>query len=75
MMKQTTVNRFREWAKSHGDNDVFNAGTDSWTKQEFGVKFLGETPKKSAKPINIDVKEEPNADLEGTLETGHSEES
>jgi aryl-phospho-beta-D-glucosidase BglC (GH1 family) len=74
-MKSTTIIRFNEWAKTHSDTDVFNAGVDSWTKKDFAVAFLGETPKKTANPINIDVKEELNADLEGRLETGHIEES
>jgi hypothetical protein len=74
-MKQTTINRFRKWAHGKDDHEVFSAGTDSWTKKDFAVAFLGETPKKTANPINIDVKEELNADLEGTLETGHIEES
>jgi hypothetical protein len=74
-MKQTTINRFREWAHGKDDSEVFSAGTDSWTKADFEAAFLGETPKKTANPINIDVKEELNADLEGTLETGHIEES
>jgi len=74
-MKQTTINRFREWAKTHDDHEIFSAGTDCWTKQEFSVAFLGETPKKTAKPINIDVKVEKDADLERPLETGHIEES
>nr|DAU83279.1 MAG TPA: hypothetical protein [Caudoviricetes sp.] len=74
-MKQTTINRFREWAKTHSDNEVFSAGTDSWTKNDFEVKFLGGKPKKIEKPINIDVKEELNADLDTALDSGHSEES
>lgn len=74
-MKSTTINRFREWAKSHDDHEQFSAGASTWTKAEFEVAFLGVEPKKTAKPINIDVKEELNADLEGTLETGHIEES
>jgi hypothetical protein len=74
-VKSTTIIRFREWAKSHDDHETFSAGTDIWTKQEFAEKFLGQTPKKSAKPINIDVKEELDADLEGTFKTGHIEES
>lgn len=74
-MKQTTINRFREWAKHHSDDEVFSAGVDSWTKHEFEVAFLGKTAKKSTKPINIDVKVEEHADLERTLETGHTEES
>jgi hypothetical protein len=73
-MKQTTINRFREWAKTHDDHEIFSAGTDSWTKQEFAVAFLGETPKKTANPINIDI-EVKHADLERPLETGHTEES
>lgn len=74
-MKQTTINRFREWAKSHTDADVFHAGSESWTKSEFEVEFLGAQPKKSPKPINIDVKEETHADLDTAFETGHTEES
>lgn len=74
-MKQTTINRFREWAKHHGDSDVFSAGVDSWTKSEFETAFLGGTPKKTQNPINIDVKVENNADMERPLETGHTEES
>ena len=74
-MKSTTINRFREWAKTHDDHEQFSAGASTWTKAEFEVAFLGVEPKKTAKPINIDVKEELNADLEGTLETGHIEES
>jgi hypothetical protein len=74
-MKQTTINRFREWAKSHSDTDVFSAGFDSWTKQEFAVAFLGETPKKTPKPINIDVKVNEDADVERTFDPGHIEES
>jgi hypothetical protein len=73
-MKQTTINRFREWAKSASDSDVFHTGSDSLTKQEFAAA-LGETPQKTANPINIDVKVEEDADLERTLETGHIEES
>lgn len=73
-MKQTTINRFREWAKSHTDADVFHAGSDSWTKSDFEVEFLGAKPKKSPKPINIDI-EVKHADLERPLETGHTEES
>jgi hypothetical protein len=74
-MKQTTINRFREWAKHHGDDEQFSAGTETWTKHEFAVKFLGEKPKKLAKPINIDTKVEVNADVERTFETRHTEES
>ena len=74
-MKQTTINRFKEWAKTHSDDEQFSAGVDTWTKSEFEVAFLGVEPKKIAKPINIDVKVDTNADLEGTLETGHIEES
>ncbi len=74
-MKQTTINRFREWAKTHSDDEQFSAGTETWTKHEFAVKFLGEKPKKIAKPINIDIKVETNADLDTTFKTGHTEES
>jgi len=74
-MKQVTINRFREWAKTHSDTDVFSAGFDSWTKHDFEVNFLGVTPRKTAKPINIDVKVTENADVETTFETGHTEES
>lgn len=74
-MKATTINRFREWAKSHGDDETFSSGTQLWTKYDFEVAFLGRTAKKSENPINIDVKVENNADMERTLETGHTEES
>ena len=74
-MKSTTINRFREWAKTHDDHEKFSAGASTWTKAEFEVAFLGVKPKKTSKPINIDVKVEEHADLERTLETGHTEES
>lgn len=74
-MKQTTINRFREWAHGKDDSEVFSAGTESWTKADFEVAFLGVKPKKTAKPINIDVKVEEHADLERTLESGHTQES
>ena len=74
-MKSTTINRFREWAKSHDDHEQFSAGASTWTKAEFEVAFLGVEPKKTAKPINIDVKVEKDADVERTFETGHIEES
>lgn len=74
-MKQTTINRFREWAKSHEHYDKFSAGTDVWTKSEFETQFLGVEPKKTHNPINIDIEVAEDADLERTLETGHTEES
>ena len=70
-----TINRFREWAKTHDDHEQFSAGASTWTKAEFATAFLGETPQKTANPINIDVEVELDADLERTLETGHIEES
>ena len=73
-MKQPTINRFREWAKTHDDHDIFSAGTDSWTKAEFEAEFLGVTHKKTVKTINTDI-EVKDADLERPLETGHTEES
>lgn len=74
-MKQTTINRFREWAKTSEPGAVFSAGSQCWTKEEFSVAFLGEKPKKTAKPINIDVKVNEDADMEPTFETRHTEES
>lgn len=80
-MKSTTINRFREWAKTHEHYDKFSAGTRTWTKQEFAEAFLGEInllgerPKNVSKQLNIDVEVELDADLERTLETGHTEES
>jgi hypothetical protein len=74
-VKQTTINRFREWAKSHEHYDKFSAGTETWTKREFETQFLGVEPKKTHNPINIDIEVEEDADLERTLETGHTEES
>ncbi len=74
-MKKNTIERFKTWSLDKQDDDIFVAGTELWTKHDFAVAFLGETPKKSAKPINIDVKVEQDADLERPLETRHTEES
>ena len=74
-MKQTTIHRFRAWAAGKDDSEVFSAGTDSWTKHEFEVAFLGVKPKKTPKPINIDIEVKTDADLERTFKTGHTEES
>jgi hypothetical protein len=74
-VKSTTINRFREWAKSHDDHEQFSAGASTWTKAEFEVAFLGGKPKKAAKQLNIDVKVNEDADVERTFETGHIEES
>lgn len=73
-MKETTIQRFKLWAESHSDTDLFRSGGHSWTKAEFESTFLGVKPKKTPKPINIDI-EVKHADLEPTLETGHTEES
>jgi hypothetical protein len=74
-MKQTTINRFREWAHGKDDSEVFSAGTDSWTKADFEAAFLGGKPKKAAKQLNIDVKVNEDADVERTFDPGHIEES
>lgn len=74
-MKETTIQRFKLWSVDKSDDAVFISGTDSWTKSEFEAAFLGGKPKKAAKTINTDVKVKENADLDRTLETGHTEES
>lgn len=77
-MKQTTIKRFHEWAKTHADHEVFSAGTESWTKQEFEAEILGVKHKKTAKPINTDIEiitDKDYADLESTHSPGRSEES
>jgi hypothetical protein len=74
-MKQTTINRFREWAAGKDDSEVFSAGTDSWTKHDFEVNFLGVKPRKTAKQLNIDIKVTEDADVERTFDPGHIEES
>jgi hypothetical protein len=74
-MKKNTIKQFKAWSLDKQDDDIFVAGTELWTKHNFAVAFLGETPKKTANPINIDVKVELDADVERTFETGHIEES
>jgi len=74
-VKKKTIEQFKTWSLDKQDDDIFVAGTELWTKHDFSVAFLGETPKKTANTINIDVKVEEHADLERPLETGHIEES
>lgn len=73
-MKETTIQRFKIWAVDKSDDAVFISGTESWTKAEFDVAFLGGKPKKVSKQLNIDVEVEEHADLERTLESGHTQE-
>lgn len=74
-MKAITIERFKHWAKTHSDNEKFCSDNRVWTKAEFEQEFLGVKPKKAAKQINIDIKVKQDADVESTLETGHTEES
>lgn len=77
-MKENTIARFKEWAKTHDDDEHFCSGNSFWTKQEFETEFLGKKAKKAAKPINTDIEiitDKDYADLEPTHSPGNTEES
>jgi len=78
-MKQRTLDAFAKWSETHKMSENFTWEGKPIKGSEFKKIAYGvnDTVKavKTLDTINIDVKEEENADMGQSLDEGHSEES